>query len=46
MIAVVAVPGFATIYWFVSARRWLKGPTVQGSPAELAAIEHELESLA
>jgi amino acid permease (GABA permease) len=46
VVAVVAVLGFATIYWFVSARRWFKGPKVQGSAEELAAIEHELESLA
>jgi amino acid permease (GABA permease) len=44
--AVVAVLGFATIYWFASARRWFKGPKVQGSAEELAAIENELESLA
>ena len=42
----VAVLGFATIYWLVSARRWFTGPKVQGSAEELAAIEHELESLA
>jgi amino acid permease (GABA permease) len=46
VVAVVAVLGFATIYWFVSARRWFKGPKVQGSAEELAAIENELESLA
>src|ERR1700759_3945008 len=44
--AVVVVLGFATIYWFASARRWFKGPKVQGSAEELAAIENELESLA
>jgi amino acid permease (GABA permease) len=44
--AVVAVLGFATIYWLVSARHWFKGPKVQGSEEELAAIENELESLA
>jgi hypothetical protein len=42
----VAVLGFATIYWFVSAKNWFKGPKVQGSAEELAAIENELESLA
>jgi amino acid permease (GABA permease) len=46
VVAVVAVLGFATIYWFASARRWFKGPKVQGSAEELAAIENELESLA
>lgn len=41
-IAVLAVIGFALIYWLVSARKWFKGPKVQGSQAELAAIEQEL----
>ncbi len=45
-IAVVAVIGFAGIWWLVSARNWFTGPRVQGSPEELAAIENELESLA
>ena len=40
------VLGFAAIYWAVSARKWFTGPKVQGSAAELAAIENELESLA
>ncbi len=30
-------------WYFLSARRWFKGPKVQGSPEELAAIERELE---
>jgi amino acid transporter len=34
-----------TIYWFVSARNWFKGPKVQGTKEELMAIEHELTSL-
>jgi amino acid permease (GABA permease) len=42
VIAVLAVIGFAGIYWLVSARHWFHGPKVQGSPEELAAIEHEL----
>jgi amino acid permease (GABA permease) len=46
VIAVVAVLGFAAIYWAVSARKWFTGPKVQGSAEELAAIESELESLA
>ena len=46
VIAVLVVLGFATIYWFASARHWFKGPKVQGSAEELAAIENELESLA
>jgi hypothetical protein len=39
---VVAVIGFAGIYWLVSARNWFTGPRVQGTPEELAAIEEEL----
>jgi hypothetical protein len=38
------VLGFAGIWWLVSAHNWFKGPKVQGSPEELAAIEHELAS--
>jgi amino acid transporter len=41
-IAVAVVIGFAGIYWLVSARKWFKGPRVQGSAEELAAIEREL----
>ena len=41
-IAVLAVIGFALIYWLASARKWFKGPMVQGTAAELAAIEQEL----
>jgi amino acid transporter len=44
VVAVVAVIGFAGIYWLVSARKWFKGPRVQGTPEELAAIERELAS--
>jgi amino acid transporter len=46
VIAVVAVLGFAGIWWLVSARNWFTGPKVQGTPEELAAIEAELDSLA
>ena len=46
VIAVVAVLGFAGIWWAVSARKWFTGPKVQGSSAELAAMEADLESLA
>jgi amino acid transporter len=42
-IAVLVVIGFAGIYWLVSARKWFKGPVVQGSTEELAAIERDLE---
>jgi len=41
-IAVAVVIGFAGIYWLVSAKNWFKGPKVQGTAEELAAIEHEL----
>ncbi|NUR95235.1 MAG: amino acid permease [Kribbellaceae bacterium] len=44
-IAVLVVLGFAAAYWFLSARRWFTGPKVQGSEAELAAIERDLESI-
>jgi amino acid transporter len=44
-IAVVVVIGFAGIYWWASARKWFKGPVVQGSAEELAAIERDLEAV-
>ena len=44
IVAVLAVIGFAGIYWLVSARNWFTGPKVQGTPEELAAIEQELSS--
>jgi amino acid transporter len=44
-VAVLVVIGYAGIYWLVSARHWFTGPRVQGTPAELAAIERELEQL-
>jgi len=31
-----------TIWWLVSARNWFKGPVIQGSEAELAAIERSV----
>src|SRR5690242_14091440 len=43
-IAVAVVIGFAGIYWLVSAKNWFKGPKVQGSAEELAAIERELSA--
>jgi heme/copper-type cytochrome/quinol oxidase subunit 4 len=42
IVAVVAVIGFAGIYWLVSAHNWFTGPRVQGTAQELAAIEQEL----
>jgi amino acid permease (GABA permease) len=45
VVAVAVVVGFAWIYWAVSAKNWFAGPRVQGTAEELAAIEHELESI-
>jgi amino acid permease (GABA permease) len=45
-VAVLAVLGFAGIWWLVSARHWFTGPRVQGSSEELSAIERELEAIA
>jgi amino acid permease (GABA permease) len=45
VVAVVAVLGFAGIWWLVSARKWFTGPKVQGSPKELEALEQELGSI-
>ena len=44
IVAVVAVIGFAGIYWLVSAKNWFTGPRSQGNAEELAAIERELET--
>ena len=44
-VAVLVVLGFAGIWWLVSARKRFKGPKVQGTPDELAAIEADLESV-
>lgn len=44
-VAVLVVLGFAAIWWLVSARTWFTGPKVQGSAAELAAIEDELKQV-
>jgi amino acid permease (GABA permease) len=46
VVAVGVVLGFAGIWWLVSAKNWFKGPKVQGTPEELAAIENELTVLA
>ncbi|HEX6509436.1 MAG TPA: amino acid permease, partial [Chloroflexota bacterium] len=42
VVAVGAVVLFSAGYWLISARHWFKGPRVQGSAEELAAIEREL----
>jgi uncharacterized membrane protein YphA (DoxX/SURF4 family) len=39
---VLAVIGFALIWWVAGARKWFKGPKVQGTAEELAAIERDL----
>jgi amino acid permease (GABA permease) len=41
-VAVAVVLLIAGGWWFASARNWFKGPRVQGTPEELAAIEREL----
>jgi amino acid transporter len=41
-VAVLAVIGFAGIWWAVSARKWFTGPKVQGTAEELAEIERDL----
>jgi len=41
-VAVAVVLGFAGIWYAVSARKWFKGPKIQGTAEELAAIEREL----
>jgi amino acid permease (GABA permease) len=42
-VAVGAVILFAGGWWLLSAKNWFKGPKVQGSAEELAAIERDLE---
>lgn len=46
IIAVLVVIGYAGIYWLVSARKWFKGPRVQGSAEELKAAEEDLKKAA
>src|SRR5215210_7475765 len=42
-VAVGAVLLFAGGWWLISAKNWFKGPKVQGTAEELAAIERDLE---
>ena len=42
-VAVGVVLLFAGGWWVLSAKNWFKGPKVQGSAEELAAIEQDLE---
>jgi amino acid transporter len=39
----LVVIGGVSLWWVASAKNWFKGPKVQGSAEELAAIERELE---
>ncbi|MBE3033028.1 MAG: amino acid permease [Actinobacteria bacterium] len=41
-VAVLVVLGFAGLWYAVSARKWFKGPKIQGSAEELAEIERDL----
>lgn len=43
--AVAVVLAISWLYWIGGARKWYKGPKVQGTPEELAAIEHELTAV-
>ncbi len=45
VVAVGAVLLFSGGWWLLGARRWFKGPRLQGTPAELAAIERELAGI-
>jgi amino acid permease (GABA permease) len=42
LVAVLVVLIGTGVWWLLSARHWFKGPRVQGTTEELAAIEHEL----
>jgi amino acid transporter len=42
-VVLAIVVGGAGLWYAVSARKWFKGPKVQGTAEELAAIERELE---
>ena len=42
-VAVGVVILFAGGWWVLSAKNWFKGPKVQGTAEELAAIERDLE---
>ena len=42
-VAVVGVIFLVGIWYAVSARKWFKGPKIQGTPEELAEIERDLD---
>ena len=41
-VVVGVVVGGAGLWYLVSARKWFKGPKIQGTPEELAEIERDL----
>ncbi len=41
-VVVLGVLLIVTVWWLVSARTWFKGPVVQGTEAELSAIERSV----
>ena len=41
IVAFAVVLGATSIWWFVSAKNWFKGPKIQGTAEELASIEAE-----
>jgi amino acid permease (GABA permease) len=45
LVATLAVLLGAGGWYALSAKNWFKGPKVQGTPEELAAIEHDLEAI-
>ncbi|UIJ64132.1 amino acid permease [Amycolatopsis acidiphila] len=44
-VAFLVVLGGAAVWWFLSARKWFTGPKVQGSVAELEAVEEDLRAV-
>jgi len=42
---VVGLFALVGLWWLVSARRWFTGPQVQGTPAELSALERALDAV-
>ncbi|XMG34277.1 amino acid permease [Amycolatopsis bartoniae] len=44
-VAFLVVLGGAAVWWFASARKWFTGPKVQGSAAELEAVEEDLRAV-
>jgi amino acid transporter len=41
-VVVLGVIVIVTVWWLVSARKWFKGPIIQGTEAELEAIEESV----